>query len=81
MLQFHSSSFDVRKVRVEKPKTLQCVLECVTGHPQKLDQEIFELEEFLPDSQNRKEWLPGLYDLRTLRFEFPIRFGKASARS
>jgi hypothetical protein len=28
--------------------------------PQKLDLEIFELQEFLPGSQNRKEWLRGL---------------------
>ena len=36
------------------------VLKSVTVHPQKLDLEIFELQEFLLGSQNRKEWLPGL---------------------
>jgi len=44
----------------EQSEALQCVLKSVTVHPQKLDLEIFELEEFLPGSQNRKEWLPGL---------------------
>jgi hypothetical protein len=37
-----------------------CVLKSVTVHPQKVDQEIFERQEFLPGSQNRKEWLRGL---------------------
>jgi hypothetical protein len=32
----------------------------VTVYPQKLDLEILELQEFLPGSQNRKEWLRGL---------------------
>jgi site-specific DNA recombinase len=44
----------------EQSEALQCVLKSVTVHPQKLDLEIFELEEFLPGSQIRKEWLPGL---------------------
>jgi site-specific DNA recombinase len=44
----------------EQTEALQCVLKSVTVHPQKLELEIFELEEFLPGSQNRKEWLPGL---------------------
>ena len=44
----------------EQTDALQCVLKSVTVHPHKLDLEIFELEEFLPGSQNRKEWLPGL---------------------
>jgi len=44
----------------EQSEALQCVLKSVIVHPQKLDLEIFELEEFLPGSQNRKEWLPGL---------------------
>jgi site-specific DNA recombinase len=44
----------------EQTEALQCVLKSVTVHPHKLDLEIFELEEFLPSSQNRKEWLPGL---------------------
>jgi site-specific DNA recombinase len=44
----------------EQTEALQCVLKSVTVHPQKLDLEIFELEEFLPGSQNRKDWLPGL---------------------
>jgi chromosome segregation ATPase len=43
----------------EQSEALQCVLKSVTVHPQKLDLEIFELQEFLPGSQNRKEWLPG----------------------
>jgi hypothetical protein len=38
---------------------LQCVLKSVTLHPHK-HLEIFELEEFLPGSQNCEEWLPGL---------------------
>jgi chromosome segregation ATPase len=44
----------------EQSEALQCVLKTVTVHPQKLDLEIFELQEFLPGSQNRKEWLPEL---------------------
>jgi chromosome segregation ATPase len=44
----------------EQTEALQCMLKSVTVHPQKLDLEIFELEEFLPGSQNRKDWLPGL---------------------
>ena len=40
-------------------EALQCVVKSVTVHPQKLDLEIFELQEFLPGSQNRKAWLPG----------------------
>jgi hypothetical protein len=44
----------------EQSEALQCVLKGVTVHPQKLALEIFELEEFHPSSQNRKEWLPGL---------------------
>ena len=43
----------------EQSEALQCVLKGVTVYPQKLDLEIFELEEFRPSSQNRKEWLPG----------------------
>jgi hypothetical protein len=26
-------------------------------------------------------WLPGLYDLRTFRFEFPMSFRKQASRS
>jgi hypothetical protein len=44
----------------EQSEALQCVLKGVTVHPQKLALEVFELEEFHPSSQNRKEWLPGL---------------------
>ena len=44
----------------EQSEALQCVLKGVTVHPEKLALEIFELEEFSPSSQNRKEWLPGL---------------------
>jgi hypothetical protein len=43
----------------EQSEALQCVLKGVTVHPQKLAKEIFELEEFHPSSQNRKEWLRG----------------------
>ena len=43
----------------EQSEALQCVLKGVTVHPLKLDLEIFELEEFLPGSQKRKDWLPG----------------------
>jgi chromosome segregation ATPase len=39
----------------EQSEALQCVLKGVTVHPEKLDLEIFELQEFLPGSQNRKE--------------------------
>jgi len=38
----------------EKFEALLCVIKSVTVHPQKLDLEIFELQEFLPGSQNRK---------------------------
>lgn len=44
----------------EQSEALQCVVKGVTVYPQKLDLEIFEIEEFRPSSQNRKEWLPGL---------------------
>jgi site-specific DNA recombinase len=44
----------------EQSEALQCVLKGVTVHPNKLALEIFELEEFHPSSQKRKEWLPGL---------------------
>ena len=44
----------------EQSEALQCVLKGVTVHRQKLALEIFELEEFHPSSQNRKDWLPGL---------------------
>jgi len=44
----------------EQSEALQCVLKGVTVSPQKLTLEVFELEEFHPSSQNRKEWLPGL---------------------
>jgi hypothetical protein len=44
----------------EQSEALQCVLKSVTVHPQKLDLEIFELQKFLPGSQDRKEWLRGL---------------------
>ena len=36
--------------------------------------EIFELEEFRPGSQNRSDWLPEPYDLRTIRFVFARTF-------
>ncbi len=44
----------------EQSEALQCVLKGVIVYPLKLDLEIFELEEFHPSSQNRKDWLPGL---------------------
>ena len=44
----------------EQSEALQCVLKGVTVHPHKLALEVFELEEFHPGSQNRKDWLPGL---------------------
>ena len=50
----------------EQSEALQCVLKGVTVYPQKLDLEIFELQEFLPGSQNRKEWLALEDDFRTL---------------
>ena len=50
----------------EQSEALQCVLKSVTVHPQKFDLEIFELQEFLPGSQNRKEWLALEDDFRTL---------------
>jgi len=43
----------------EQSEALQCVLKSVTVHPHKLDLQVFELEEFLPGSQERKNWLPG----------------------
>jgi septal ring factor EnvC (AmiA/AmiB activator) len=43
----------------EQSEALQCVLKGVTVHPRKLDLEVFELEEFRPGSQKRKDWLPG----------------------
>ena len=43
----------------EQAEALQCILKSVTVHPQKLDLEVFELEEFHPGSRNRMGWLPG----------------------
>ena len=43
----------------EQSEALQCVLKSVVVHPQKLALEVFELDEFIPGSQNRKVWLPG----------------------
>ena len=45
---------------------MQCVLKRVTVHPGKLVLEIFELDEFRPSSQNRREWLALEDDFRTL---------------
>jgi hypothetical protein len=50
----------------EQSEALQCVLKGATVHPQKLALQIFELEEFDPCSQNRKEWLALADDFRTL---------------
>jgi len=58
-LQDFRSAFPAR-TPPGQTEALQCVLKSVAVHPHKLDLEIFELEEFLPGSQNRKEWLPGL---------------------
>jgi site-specific DNA recombinase len=44
----------------EQSEALQCVIKGVTVRPNALTLEIFELGEFPPSSQNRKEWLPGL---------------------
>jgi hypothetical protein len=44
----------------EQSEAPQCVLKGVTVHPGKRSLEIFELDEFCPGSQKRKEWLPGL---------------------
>jgi hypothetical protein len=44
----------------EQSEALRCVLKGVTVHPGKLSLEVFELDEFCPGSQKRKEWLPGL---------------------
>jgi site-specific DNA recombinase len=54
----------------EQTEALQCVLKGVTVHPQKLQLDIFELEEFYPSSQNRKEWLPQVDDFRTFLGDF-----------
>ena len=43
--------------RPEQSEALQCVLKAVTVHPQKLDLEVFELEEFRLGSQKREGWL------------------------
>ena len=45
---------------------MQCVLKSVMVYPQELDLGIFELQEFSPPSQNRKEWLALEDDFRTL---------------
>jgi hypothetical protein len=44
---------------------MQCVLKSVMVYPQELDLGIFELQEFSPPSQNRKEWLALEDDFRT----------------
>ena len=44
----------------KRSEALQGVLKGVTVHPGELSLEIFELDEFCPSSQKRKEWLPGL---------------------
>jgi site-specific DNA recombinase len=43
----------------EQSEALQCVLKEVIVHRSKLQMEVFELEEFHPSSQKRKDWLPG----------------------
>ncbi len=60
----HSTLKDFRRIfttltPAEQAEALQCVLKGVTIHPGKLALEIFEMEEFCPSSQKRKEWLPG----------------------
>jgi hypothetical protein len=54
----------------EQAEALQCVLKGVTVHPRKLALEIFELDEFHPSSQNRKEWLPGPQLVLRLHYVF-----------
>ena len=61
----------------EQTEALQCVLEGVTVHPQKLALEIFELEEFRSSSQNLKEWLALEGDSRTPGFTQLSPFGPA----
>lgn len=65
----------------ERYEALQCILKGVAVQPKKLSLEIFELEEFQLTSQNRKEWLPVLYELRTLNFDFSIQFRKIRTHS
>jgi hypothetical protein len=58
-----SSQFGVQenpRAREEQLEALQCVLKTVVVYRSKLQMEVFELEEFHPSSQNRKDWLPGL---------------------
>jgi site-specific DNA recombinase len=43
----------------EQSEALQCVLKGMIVRPSRLEMEVFELEEFRPSSQNRKDWLPG----------------------
>jgi site-specific DNA recombinase len=57
---------------VEQSEALQCILKSVTIHPAKLALEIFELEEFKPGSQNRKEWLRGLDSNQDKRLQRPL---------
>ena len=43
----------------DQAEALRCVLKGVSVNRQKLELEVFELEEFRPGSQNRQVWLPG----------------------
>jgi hypothetical protein len=52
--------------RPGQSEALHCILKGVTIHPQKLDLEFFERQEFCSGSQNRKEWLPFVNAYRTL---------------
>ncbi len=57
-LQDFRSVFDALTPQ-EQSEALQSVLKAVTVYPNKLDLEIFELEEFCPGSQKREDRLPG----------------------
>lgn len=43
----------------EQSEGLQCALKGEIVHPSKLQLDVFELEEFQPRSQKRKDWLPA----------------------
>ncbi len=55
----------------EQAQAVQCVLKAVTVNPGKLTLEVFELGEFCPSSQNRKEWLRDLDSNQDFRLQRP----------
>jgi hypothetical protein len=55
----------------EQAEVLRCLVRDIDIYPDKLHLNIFELAELTPGSQKRIDWLPELYPLRILRFEFP----------